>query len=183
MRAGGTQEEAYSTSCKSNKKLLWTCVNMHTWPAFVYNRTKGTHCPECASSNFEQSFHALLQRLQIQFETQKRFDDCKDKKPLPFDTSFLNDCLGETDGPHHFEDIYGEDRFHTQQLHDAVKNKFAADHNKHLFRIAWSERTNMEKHFADFVARVKAAGTGKDRPRIERFYGVEYGERSCLHTD
>lgn len=182
MHAGGTEIEAFSTSCGSEKLLDWRCNNGHTYPARVNARIRGSGCPHCNISQFEQHFQRILQDRKIKYETQKRFSDCRDQLPLPFDAAFMDDCLGETDGEQHFLIKFNRDEktFATIQKHDKIKNEFAATHNKHLFRIAYSERSHMEKHFDDFLKHVRAAGTGLDRMRIERFYGAEYGGKNCL---
>lgn len=183
MRAGGAEDIAFSTACGSKNKLQWQCKEGHQWPAAVLNRTRiidPTGCPDCTTSQFETSFQNLLEQFSISSEPQKKFEACRNKLPLPFDAFFMTDCLAELDGPQHFEDVFGEKSLESTQKHDAIKNKFASDQNMHLFRIAWSERSRMEKHLTDFIERVKVAGTMQDRARIERFYGREYGEKNCL---
>ena len=32
----------------SHKKVWWQCSEGHEWQAFVFNRTKGWGCPQCA---------------------------------------------------------------------------------------------------------------------------------------
>ena len=140
---------------------------------------RGAGCPKCASGHFARDFAQLLKKRHTNFTPEKRFPNCRDKAELPvdFDVHDLN-TLAELDGPQHFKVVYwynskGSD-LEKQQLHDSIKNKFARDNNKHMFRLSYSEKKNMETHWKEFVELVKAAGNGPDRPRIERFYGQEY---------
>lgn len=146
IRAGGQKEHAYAIACGSRKDLTWKCQKLHTWTVAVYHRSAGSECPYCSTSNFEESFHLTLVRLNIDYETQKRFQSCRDKKPLPFDVFMMSIALGETDGPQHFDAIFGKEQFEVTKQHDSIKNKFASDNNYHFIRIAWSERNHMERH-------------------------------------
>ena len=59
----------------SHRKVWWICEKGHEYQAIVKSRTvNGTCCPRC---------HLL--ENDIKFERQKRFENCKNKKTLPFD--------------------------------------------------------------------------------------------------
>jgi len=45
-------------------------------------------------------------------------------------------CI-EFDGPHHFEPVYGEDRFLITQRHDAIKDEYCKNNNINLIRIPY----------------------------------------------
>jgi very-short-patch-repair endonuclease len=46
---------------------------------------KNYGCPKCKASHGENKIRILLKKNNILFEEQKRFKDCKNKLPLPFD--------------------------------------------------------------------------------------------------
>jgi len=145
----------------------------------VVDRTYGFDCPKCSRGKFEREFAELIKKSSVNFDVQKRFPGCRSIRELPFDLYFPDlNILAELDGGQHFGIVYyfssnGSD-FKKQQLHDSIKNKFACDENKHMFRLSFSEKHNMEKHWTEFLQLVKDAGDGPNRPRIERFYGKEY---------
>ena len=77
------------------------------------------------------------------FESEKRFDDCRNVKPLPFDlyVPILNLCI-EYDGRQHFEPIEhwgGFDGLLLTQTNDFIKNQYCNDNNINLLRIRYDE--------------------------------------------
>ena len=79
----------------------------------------------------------------FKYEFQKRFEDCKDKKQLPFDF-YLPDynCCIEYDGRQHFQAIEywgGEEVFQLTQFHDQIKNDYCKENNIRLIRIKYDE--------------------------------------------
>ena len=81
----------------------------------------------------------ILTNFNIEFEIQKIFNDCKDKRELPFDF-YLNDyniCI-EFDGRHHFESIDywgGENKLKYTKEHDNIKDEYCKNNNIKLIRI------------------------------------------------
>ena len=183
--AGNDRNIAFTISPGSDQSFNWKCLKAkcdhHIWSARVNNRTSGTCCPKCAGGNFAREFAQRLDDSKIKYIPEQKFPDCRDQKELPVDFDVYElDALGELDGPQHFEVVYfygseGSD-LKKQQLHDRIKNDFARKTNKHMFRLSYSEKHNMKKHWEEFLGLVKAAGKGPGRPRIERFYGKEYAQ-------
>ena len=187
VAAGNDRELAFTIPPGSEQSFKWKCLkptvkcDHHIWPAQVKTRTNGSGCPKCAGGKFAREFAQLLDDLKIKYIPEQKFPDCRDQKELPVDFDVYElDALGELDGPQHFEVVYfygseGSD-LKKQQLHDRIKNDFARKTNKHMFRLSYSEKHNMKKHWEEFLGLVKAAGKGPGRPRIERFYGKEYAQ-------
>lgn len=103
----------------------------------------------CASSSGEEKIKEILDTFSMKFVAQKRFSDCKDKKPLPFDVyiSDKNICI-EYDGIGHYEPIKhfgGKKRFEERKRHDSIKTKYCEDNNIKLIRIPYFEFENIEK--------------------------------------
>lgn len=109
--------------------------------------TKGTECPMCyierTESKSENKIKLFLEKKNIKYIREKRFDDCRNKYPLPFDFYLpeLNTCI-EFDGEQHFKPIEkfgGEKTFIRTQKHDKIKNKYCLKHNIKLIRIKFNE--------------------------------------------
>lgn len=88
-----------------------------------------------------------MDRNDIEFIEQFRFDDCRYKNPLPFDFYLpkLN-VLIEFDGEQHDRPIErwgGEKAFVLQKKRDLIKNEYCIDKKIKLIRIKYYE--NIEK--------------------------------------
>lgn len=82
----------------------------------------------------------ILQKANINFEIEKKFETCKDKSYLPFDFYVDNKYLIEYDGIQHFEEgIFDYEYTH---FHDLIKNQWCKDNNIPLIRIPYT-------HFKD----------------------------------
>ena len=84
-----------------------------------------------------------LRDLDINFEKQKRFEDCKNIKTLPFDfyVPQNNVCI-EYDGEQHYKPIDfwgGEERFLERQLNDKIKDEYCNKNNITLIRIPYTK--------------------------------------------
>ncbi len=104
----------------------------------------GDRCPHCNRSKGEDLIGLYLRSLNIRFEIEKCFDDCKgNRKRLPFDF-YLPDyeILIEYDGKQHFMEVAhfgGADGFEIRKKHDNIKTEWAKNNNKHLLRIRYDE--------------------------------------------
>lgn len=100
-------------------------------------------CEKCNISNGENLILQFLIDNGLKFEQQKRFKDCRDIKPLPFDFYLYkyNLCI-EYDGQQHFEsvEIFGGDtKFIDTKKKDKIKNQYCIDNNIGLIRISYRE--------------------------------------------
>ena len=82
----------------------------------------------------------ILQKANIIFEIEKKFETCKDKSYLPFDFYVDNKYLIEYDGIQHFEE--GAFDYEYTHFHDLIKNQWCKDNNIPLIRIPYT-------HFKD----------------------------------
>ena len=96
-------------------------------------------------SKGEQKIINILKKYNISYVYQKTFNDCRDKLPLPFDFYIqeYNLCI-EFDGMHHYKPIWGEDRFLTTKLHDAMKDNYCRWNDIDLLRISYLENKNLD---------------------------------------
>ncbi len=126
----------------------------------------GHGCPSCNQSSGEQRIAEFLDNLNISYTQEKRFDNCRSKKPLPFDFHFsINgmNFLIEYDGVHHFEPVTnwgGQDRLALVQYHDAIKDDFADQHDYILIRVPYTAndieaflQEKLEKYIPHFYDR------------------------------
>ena len=81
----------------------------------------------------------------INFVQEKRFVDCRDNKPLPFDF-YLPDhnLIIEFDGQQHYEPKFGKESFAITQKHDEIKNQYCKNNNINLLRVPYFEGHNIE---------------------------------------
>jgi very-short-patch-repair endonuclease len=79
---------------------------------------------------------------------QKCFEDCKDKRVLPFDF-YLEDynILIEYDGELHYKESRyknSQDKLNIIKNHDNIKNNYCKENNIKLIRIPYTEFDNIE---------------------------------------
>jgi len=100
-------------------------------------------CPMCSESVGEKNIRLFLIDKNIKYKPQKRFNDCKNIKCLPFDFYLPehNTCV-EYDGEQHFNPIEffgGVDSYLKQIEHDKIKNEYCKNNNIRLIRIRYDE--------------------------------------------
>lgn len=105
----------------------------------------GFGCPSCKNTKYERLVEEVLINNKIDYEFQFKFDDCRDKNPLPFDF-YLKDrnILIEADGQGHFYPVNfsgdeedAQRKFNECQKHDKMKNEYCAKNNITLIRIPY----------------------------------------------
>lgn len=128
---------------KSNKtKILHECkICGHKWKARPNDILNGFGCPKCSSSKGEKAIAAWLDKKNIAYEPQKKFNDCRYIYSLSFDF-YLSDCnvCIEYNGKQHYEPIDyfgGEKRFENQVLRDNIKREYCKKNNITLFEIPY----------------------------------------------
>lgn len=102
-----------------------------------------TGCPLCSSSKGEREIYKLLKEKNIEFETEKIFEDCRDTFYLRFDFYLPKEnlCI-EFDGIQHFEPIDafgGEEGFKDRIRKDKIKEEFLKENKINLLRISYLE--------------------------------------------
>lgn len=128
----------------SSTNILHKCKKCNNvWSARPSNVLFGKGCPKCSISKGELEIAKWLDKHEVLYETQKRFEDCKDNRYLPFDFYLCdkNICI-EYDGEQHYKsvDFFGGDNaFILRQKHDRIKNEYCKRNNIELVRIAYNE--------------------------------------------
>lgn len=132
--------DEYKNAFTRNLRIRCKCGNEYITSFSNFSRANVTRCPVCSSKESvgEYRVRKFLEEHNVLFEQEKRFDDCRDKRSLPFDF-FLpkyNICI-EFDGLQHFEDLGNFSRLDIVQKHDDIKNKYCAEHDIKLIRIPY----------------------------------------------
>lgn len=112
-------------------------------------------CPQCSISNPESKCQIFLRNNNIKYEFQKKFQDCKNKRMLPFDYYIpdMNICI-EIDGRQHFqvvEKFGGMEDLKRNLKHGGIKNKYCRDNNILLLRIPYTKFNIMEEILTDVL--------------------------------
>jgi len=147
----------FEVSRGSEKNIWWACEKKHTCSSRINNRVNGNGCPTCNKSKGEKAIKLALEKMLMNYESQKRFKDCKNKRTLPFDF-YLPDynLLIEYDGIQHYKTINnnffgGEKELLKTQKRDKIKDEYAKNNNIHLLRIPYTEFDNIEKIISNYL--------------------------------
>ena len=135
----------------SSTPTLHKClIHDYKWYPTPGNLLSGSGCPKCKESKGEKKISAWLKQNKITFASQYSFDDCKDKKALPFDfyIESLNICI-EYQGEQHyrpvnFGGISNEEAFKNfkiTQFHDQIKVEYCKNNGIKLICIPYWEDT------------------------------------------
>ena len=140
----------YKDTFTRNLNIQCYCGNIFTTSFTNYDRYNVNKCYSCSckESSGEERIRRFLEFYEVDFEQEKRFNDCRDIKPLPFDFYIQqNNLVIEFDGKQHFEDV-GRGNFETIRYHDKIKNQYCKDNNINLLRIPYWEGHNIESIIA-----------------------------------
>lgn len=134
---------------KTMKDLIKVKCNKdgYEWESKAELLLRGIRCPICNKKSLgEINIINYLDKHNIHYETQKKFNDCKDIKPLPFDFYIpnINTCI-EYDGIQHFEPVdfagkgkeWAEKNFNETIRRDNIKNEFCKNNGVNLVRIPY----------------------------------------------
>lgn len=136
----------FPVKCKCKK-----CA--HIWSPIGRSLKYGQGCPVCKNSKGEKQIYKFLTLHKIDFESEKTFEDCKNKRMLRFDFYLptYNLCL-EYDGEQHFNPIdfaskgteWANSCFNQNRKRDEIKNQYCKKHNIKILRIPYWEINNIE---------------------------------------
>ncbi|MFG6377338.1 MAG: hypothetical protein K1W19_03310 [Lachnospiraceae bacterium] len=99
-------------------------------------------CGCMCKSKGEKYVESLLKEFNILYETQKRFEDCKNKRKLPFDFYLpqYNTCI-EYQGSQHYRPVEywgGQEKFIVYQKNDSIKRQYCKDNNINLICLPYT---------------------------------------------
>ena len=105
-------------------------------------------CPNCnIKSRGEELIKHFLNNNNIDFETEKRFEDCRNVLPLPFDFYLSKyNILIEYQGEQHYKPrkkFGGEEGFKNTVIRDNIKKQYCKNNNIKLIEIPYTEIKNI----------------------------------------
>lgn len=107
-------------------------------------------CPFCNNlSKGENEISKVLDKLNLKYIKEYKFEDCKNIIDLKFDFYIPNiNLVIEYDGIQHFKPVKffgGEKRFILDKKRDNIKNNYCKENNINLLRIPYYDFKNIEK--------------------------------------
>jgi hypothetical protein len=119
----------------------------------IFKQRAGSHlsgngCPDCTESRGSMMVRSILNKNNISFISEYKFNDCRNKLPLPFDFFLcdLNTCI-EFDGiQHHQPNEFFNKKisFEYRIKNDNIKTNYCLNNNIKLIRIPYWEIENIE---------------------------------------
>jgi hypothetical protein len=164
-------EEESNSGCKlitkeyknssTKLKIECACGNTFTTLFSVFRDYNRRCCDICAKKNKksqgEFKIENYLIKKDVSYESEYRFDDCRNKRPLPFDFAIFNKkdeiiCLVEFDGKQHSHITWNfaktlEDaqiNLYRTKYNDKIKNNYCKKNNIPLIRIPFNYYTKLE---------------------------------------
>lgn len=132
-------EKYYSTYAHNLIIQCGFCGSTYKTSLSVYKASNNKRCPKCAAkeSGGARYVRETLEKNGFVYIQEKKFDDCKDKRALPFDFYLpeFNSCI-EFDGEQHYLPKYGYETFELIQKHDKMKNDYCEANGIKLYRIS-----------------------------------------------
>lgn len=134
--------------------ILHRClIDGNEWYTTPTSILTGNGCPQCHESKGEKEIRRLLDKYGIAYESQYKFDDCKDTRILPFDFYLpdYNSCI-EYQGKQHYEPIEyfgGQEKLEYIQKHDSIKNEYCKNKGITLLHIPYDK--NIEEELNNFL--------------------------------
>ncbi len=132
----------------SRTPIIITCPNCGDFSTIPNIHLRGHKCRSCphSISNGEKRITEILSALNIHFEYERTFPDCRNPRTghcLRFDfyLESINTII-EYDGKQHFEPVShwgGDEAFQDTQFKDTVKNNYCSEKGINLIRIKYTE--------------------------------------------
>ena len=143
----------------ANTEVIIICPKHGEFKQTPNNHLNCQGCPKCKNNyKGEIIIRKFLTKNKMNFEEQKKFEDCKDIRCLPFDFYIpkYNLCI-EHDGIQHFKptkrsnkttDKESKENFKCIQKHDKIKNNYCKEKGINLLRIKYDE--NVEEKLTEY---------------------------------
>ena len=129
----------------------------HSYNVAPTNLLRKKGCPKCGlrQSKYMDKVEEILNSMNEAYEKEKRLEECKNMRPLPFDYYLPNrNILIEVDGEFH----YIQGRFKSAQAilesvkqRDQIKTEYCKNNNIPLLRLPYFEFENFEQIIKEFL--------------------------------
>lgn len=143
-----TYDETTYVNAKTKMKIICP-IHGDFWQSPSTHRS-GCGCPSCKQSKGERYIRNILESMNVEFDEQKRFKDCKYVGVLSFDFYLIdyNICI-EYQGKQHYEFVEyfhkTEEKFQGQLLRDKIKLNYCFVNKIKLIRIPYWKQKNIEE--------------------------------------
>jgi very-short-patch-repair endonuclease len=127
----------------NSTKIKIICPKHNIFKQQPAHHINGSGCPVCNVSLGVISIINFLSDFKIKFDVEKRFKDCRNILPLPFDFYLpeYNICI-EYDGQQHYKPMgykSGFKKFKKTIKRDEIKNNYCKENNIKLLRISYKD--------------------------------------------
>jgi len=166
-----------STDYKNVKDLsIFECnkCKFHFETTLDSVKSKKTGCPKCKTSEGERLVMTYLEKLNIVFDHEKKFADCKSIRPLPFDFYFVIDdtpMIIEIDGIQHFNLVpfFGENSLARNLKIDTFKSLYCYNNCISILRIAYTDLDSINTLVDDFIHKTLNSKIGQYYSNINMY--------------
>ncbi len=140
----------------SRRKVWWICDKGHEWKTSITNKSHGNVCRRCSEPKGEKRTLEAIKALGIYHEPQFRFDNCRNKRSLPFDFLVIqNGSVGliEYQGEQHYQASSwgGEKGLAKVKHHDQIKQSFCDNLSIPLLKIPYWDVDKIPQLVTEFV--------------------------------
>lgn len=134
----------------SNKKVWWECSKCsHEWIMTPAARNNGRGCPRCNLSRGENTISCILDKHNIFYIPQYKFEGCINILTLHFDFYLPHHNLAiEFQGGQHYKSVKffgGEEKLKYQQQCDQIKRDYCINNEINLLEIPYWDFDNIEE--------------------------------------
>lgn len=152
MKVINSNIEIIGKYVNDRNRIRCRCLNCNNeWESRPSSLLSGSRCPNCIKPKGEDKIEKYLQKSNIPYVSQKRFDNLTGVggKPLSYDF-YLHETniLVEFNGEQHDRPINyfgGVEKFKVQQEHDKRKREYAREHDIDLLEIWYYDYDNIEQ--------------------------------------
>jgi phage FluMu protein Com len=149
----------------ANNKVLIGCCTHGDFLQSPANHLSGQGCPKCKESHGEKVIRKFLETNNLNFKSQYRIKECRNKKSLPFDFAVFNKnnhliALIEYQGEYHYFPIKrgnmvmekAKSNFEYQKIKDKIKSDYCHHNNIPLLEISYKQKSNIAEILSEFLA-------------------------------
>lgn len=129
-----------------------------SWGAIKDGKIRCEYCSKCMS-NMEFKVREWLDSNNIEYEYQKRFEDCKVKRVLPFDFYLPKfNCVIEVQGEQHYKPIIFSDEiniekeFKKRKEYDKIKKEYCKNNKIDLLEISYLDIKRKNNNYKNILS-------------------------------
>lgn len=133
---------------KNQIKVIINCPIHGDFEQRPLSHLQGNGCPNCSESKGEKIIAKYLDKNNISYYRQHKFDDCKNIFQLPFDFYIpkYRTCI-EFDGKQHYEPadfLGGIEAFEKLKTNDRIKDDYCEDNFINIIRIRYDQMDKID---------------------------------------